>query len=94
MPFYNYALTAKGSSRVIADTYALLGRPATIKLLDDMKSLGFKRSTLAGLSFGITDIRSPDSKAAHSRRRSEPRPTASRSSIARARSPIRSGTPR
>src|SRR5207253_4721869 len=62
MPFYNYALTAKGSSRVIADTYSKLGRPATIKLLDDMKSLGFKRSTLAGLSFGITDIRSPDSK--------------------------------
>src|SRR5206468_3972715 len=64
MPFYNYALTAKGTSRVIADTYAKLGRPATIKLLDDMKALGFKRSTLAGLSFGITDIRSPDSKAA------------------------------
>ena len=50
MPFYNYALTAKGSSRVIADSYAELGRPATIKLLDDMKALGFKRSTLAGLS--------------------------------------------
>ena len=62
MPFYNYALTAKGSSRVIADTYAALGRPATIKLLDDMKSLGFKRSTLAAMSFGITDIRSPDTK--------------------------------
>jgi DNA-directed RNA polymerase subunit beta' len=62
MPFYNYALTAKGSSRVIADTYATLGRPATIALLDDMKSLGFKRSTLAGMSFGITDIRSPDTK--------------------------------
>ena len=71
MPFYNYALTAKGSSRVIADTYAELGRPATIDLLDDMKALGFKRSTLAGLSFGITDIRSPDSKAEHSRRRPE-----------------------
>jgi len=62
MPFYNYGLTAKGTSRVIADTYAQLGRPATIQLLDDMKSLGFKRSTLAGMSFGITDIRSPDSK--------------------------------
>jgi DNA-directed RNA polymerase subunit beta' len=62
MAFYNYALTAKGASRVIADTYAVLGRPATIKLLDDMKALGFKRSTLAGLSFGITDIRSPDTK--------------------------------
>jgi DNA-directed RNA polymerase subunit beta' len=62
MPFYNYALTAKGASRVIADTYAQLGRPATIELLDNMKALGFRRSTLAGLSFGITDIRSPDSK--------------------------------
>src|SRR5690242_15988934 len=36
MPFYNYALTAKGASRVIADTYETLGRPATISLLDDM----------------------------------------------------------
>jgi DNA-directed RNA polymerase subunit beta' len=64
MPFYNYALTSAGGSRVIADTYAVLGRPATITLLDDMKALGFRRSTLAGLSFGITDIRTPDSKGA------------------------------
>ena len=62
MPFYNFALTAKGISRVIADCYAMLGRPATIKLLDDLKTLGFKRSTLSGMSFGITDIRSPDSR--------------------------------
>ncbi len=48
MPFYNYALTAKGSSRVIADTYERLGRPATIKLLDDMKSLGFKAARWRG----------------------------------------------
>ncbi len=63
MPFYNYALTSKGSARVIADTYAAMGRPATIDLLDNMKALGFKRSTLAGMSFGITDIRSPETKA-------------------------------
>src|SRR5204862_566597 len=63
MPFYNYALPSAGGSRVIADCYAQLGRPATIALLDDMKMLGFRRSTLAGLSFGVTDIRSPDSKA-------------------------------
>ncbi len=63
MPFYNYALTSSGQSRVIADCYAQLGRPATIKLLDDMKALGFKRSTLAGLSFAITDIRTPETKA-------------------------------
>ncbi len=71
MPFYNYALTSAGGSRVIADTYATLGRPATIKLLDDMKSLGFKRSTLAGLSFGVTDIRTPESKQTILERRPE-----------------------
>lgn len=63
MPFYNYALSSAGQSRVIADCYAMLGRPATIDLLDDMKQLGFRHSTLAALSFGITDIRTPDSKA-------------------------------
>ena len=64
MPFYNYALTSSGQSRVIADCYAALGRPNTIDLLDKMKEIGFKRSTLAALSFGITDIRSPETKAA------------------------------
>ena len=59
MPFYNYAHSAKGGSRVIADCYKTLGRPATIDLLDNMKELGFKRSTLAGLSFAITDLRIP-----------------------------------
>ena len=59
MPFYNYTLSSKGGSRVIADCYQILGRPATIDLLDNMKELGFKMSTLAGLSFGITDLRIP-----------------------------------
>jgi DNA-directed RNA polymerase subunit beta' len=62
MPYYNYALTSGGQSRVIADTYAECGRPETISLLDNLKALGFKRCTLAGLSFGITDIRTPASK--------------------------------
>ncbi len=63
MPFYNYTLSSKGGSRVIADCYQLLGRPATIDLLDNMKELGFKMSTLAGLSFGITDLRIPARKS-------------------------------
>jgi DNA-directed RNA polymerase subunit beta' len=62
MPFYNLALSAKGGSRVIADCYRILGRPATIDLLDNMKELGFKNSTLAGLSFAITDLRIPSKK--------------------------------
>ncbi len=93
MPFYNYALTSAGGSRVIADTYATLGRPATIKLLDDMKSLGFKRSTLAGLSFGITDIRTPESKADHPGRRPEEGRQDREDTTAWARSPNRSAIP-
>ena len=53
---------AKGSSRVIGDCYAISGGPATIELLDNMKTLGFKRATLAGLSFGITDLGSAGKK--------------------------------
>ncbi|MEO1236291.1 MAG: DNA-directed RNA polymerase subunit beta' [Planctomycetota bacterium] len=62
MPFYNCALGKKGCSRVIDDTYQYLGRPATIALLDNMKAIGFKRSTTSGLSFGITDLRIPAKK--------------------------------
>ncbi len=62
MPFYNCSLGKKGCSRVIDDTYARLGRPATIDLLDALKALGFKQSTVAGISFGITDLRIPETK--------------------------------
>ncbi len=62
MPFYNYPLSQKGSARVIADCHALLGRAATIALLDNVKELGFKNSTLAGLSFGVHDLRIPAAK--------------------------------
>jgi len=64
MPFYNCALGKKGCARVIDDTYAFCGRPGTIDLLDRMKETGFKQSTLAGLSFGVTDLRIPGEKGA------------------------------
>jgi len=63
MPFYNCSLGKKGCSRVIDDTYERLGRPATLELLDSLKAIGFRRSTLAGLSFGVTDLRIPAKKA-------------------------------
>jgi len=62
MPFYNYPLSQKGSGRVIADCHARLGRKATIELLDRIKELGFRHSTLAGLSFALRDLRVPESK--------------------------------
>ncbi|MAY74410.1 MAG: DNA-directed RNA polymerase subunit beta' [Phycisphaerae bacterium] len=62
MPFYNCALGKKGCARVIDDVYLYSGKPATIDLLDALKSIGFKRSTTAGLSFGVTDLRIPKGK--------------------------------
>ncbi|RMH30891.1 MAG: DNA-directed RNA polymerase subunit beta', partial [Planctomycetota bacterium] len=62
MPFYNCAIGKKGCARVIDDTFEYCGRAATINLLDAMKEIGFKQSTVAGLSFGITDVRIPEEK--------------------------------
>jgi DNA-directed RNA polymerase subunit beta' len=62
MPYYNCGLGKKGCARVIDDAYLYAGRGATIDLLDRLKEIGFKQSTLAGLSFGITDLRIPLAK--------------------------------
>ncbi len=62
MPFYNYPLKQRGAARVISDCYGLLGRGATLDLLDNIKELGFQNSTLAGLSFGVGDLHVPDNK--------------------------------
>ncbi len=62
LPYYNCTLSQRGSGRVIADCHGILGRAATIDLLDDIKSIGFKRSTLAGLSFAVSDLRVPSAK--------------------------------
>ncbi len=62
MPYYNFELSRKGVSRIIADCHRLLGRQATIKLLDDIKALGFRQATLAGLSFSTEDLKVPPSK--------------------------------
>jgi DNA-directed RNA polymerase subunit beta' len=62
MPYYNYELDKKGVQDLISDCHRLLGRDATLKLLDDLKDLGFKAATRAGLSFAKDDIRMPKSK--------------------------------
>ncbi|MDN3509738.1 MAG: DNA-directed RNA polymerase subunit beta' [Candidatus Jettenia sp. CY-1] len=62
MPFYNYTLDQKGISRIIQDCYKILGREKTIGLLDDIKEIGFKECTKAGLSFAITDVKMPVKK--------------------------------
>ena len=62
MPFYNLPLRSAELARVISDCYEILGRRATIELLDDMNQLGFRQSTLSGLSFGTDDLITPPTK--------------------------------
>src|SRR5262249_32896434 len=61
-PFFNLTLSKKTISRVIYDCHRRLGREKTLKLLDDIKELGFKVSTLAGLSFSKNDLVMPSRK--------------------------------
>jgi len=62
MPFYNFEMDQGGLSQVISDCYRLLGKADTIEVLDAVKELGFKWSTLGGLSFSTEDLRVPVEK--------------------------------
>ncbi|MBW8015994.1 MAG: DNA-directed RNA polymerase subunit beta' [Planctomycetes bacterium] len=64
MPFYNILLDKKKLGRVIQDCYDIRGSRATIDLLDNIKEIGFKQASLAGLSIGINDMRIPKEKVA------------------------------
>ncbi|MEN8127372.1 MAG: DNA-directed RNA polymerase subunit beta' [Planctomycetota bacterium] len=63
MPFYNTVMDKKQLGTVIHDCFEICGSSETIDLLDNIKELGFKRAALAGMSFGVTDLRIPDEKA-------------------------------
>ncbi len=63
MPYYNIPLRGSDLATVISDCYELLGRRSTIDLLDSMNRLGFRQSTLSGLSFATDDLITPPNKA-------------------------------
>lgn len=62
MPFYNLPMRNSELAKVISDCYAILGRRATIDLLDNMNKMGFRESTRSGLSFATDDLITPPSK--------------------------------
>ena len=63
MPFYNYPMRSRNLATVISDCYEILGRRATIDLLDDMNRTGFRESTRSGLSFATDDLITPPNKS-------------------------------
>ncbi|MFO0933675.1 MAG: DNA-directed RNA polymerase subunit beta' [Planctomycetota bacterium] len=62
MPFYNYPLTKKNIQGVVSDCNKLLGKGPTLRLLDEIKELGFKSATRSGMSFGKNDMKVPAGK--------------------------------
>ncbi len=62
MPFYNLTMAQKKLSQVISDCFEYAGSAQTVALLDRIKDLGFRYATLAGLSFGLTDLKIPAKK--------------------------------
>jgi len=62
LPFYNCIMNQKMLKTVINDCFELSDGRTSLGLLDDIKELGFKYATLAGLSFGLADLRVPPEK--------------------------------
>ncbi|MEE8317885.1 MAG: DNA-directed RNA polymerase subunit beta', partial [Candidatus Omnitrophota bacterium] len=62
MPYSNEVLEKINLSKVIADCYKIFGHDVTVKLLDDVKDIGFEYATLAGLSISVDDMHIPVDK--------------------------------
>ncbi len=62
MPFYNETMSQRKLSQVISDCFKFAGSAKTVELLDKIKDLGFRYATLAGLSFGLIDLKIPPRK--------------------------------
>ncbi|MBU4376424.1 MAG: DNA-directed RNA polymerase subunit beta' [Candidatus Omnitrophica bacterium] len=62
LDFVNESLNKSKISKVIAECYNKLGHDATIKLLDDLKQIGFEIATKAGISIAIDDLKIPSKK--------------------------------
>jgi DNA-directed RNA polymerase subunit beta' len=63
MPYYNEAMRSSALAKVISDCYEILGRRATIDLLDDLNRIGFREATRSGLSFATDDLITPPNKS-------------------------------
>ncbi len=62
MPFVNGLLKKKGLTQLVQYCYLRFGLQITVKMLDDIKDLGFSSATRAGISIGIDDMVVPESK--------------------------------
>jgi DNA-directed RNA polymerase subunit beta' len=62
LSYINGTLKKKGLQSLVNYCHLRLGHEMTVKMLDDLKSLGFLYATRAGISIGIDDLVTPESK--------------------------------
>src|SRR5437868_11500885 len=62
MPFINGLLKKKGLAQLVQYCYLKFGLHITVRMLDEIKALGFNYATRAGISIGIDDMVVPESK--------------------------------
>jgi DNA-directed RNA polymerase subunit beta' len=62
LPYLNGTFKKKGLQSLVNFAHIRLGHEMTVKMLDDLKTLGFLYATKAGISIGIDDLVTPDSK--------------------------------
>ncbi len=61
--YYNEVIDKKKLGNIVYDCYRVEGNAATAEMLDGMKRIGYKYSTRAGISVGVTDFEPPVEKA-------------------------------
>lgn len=57
--FQNYSLPKKKMGELIMQCYKKAGLEATVRFLDNLKSLGFTEATKSALSMGVRDVKIP-----------------------------------
>jgi DNA-directed RNA polymerase subunit beta' len=62
LPYINGTLKKKGLQSIVNYCHLRLGHEMTVKMLDDLKNLGFQYATRAGISIGIDDLVTPEAK--------------------------------
>ncbi|MEE8224869.1 MAG: DNA-directed RNA polymerase subunit beta', partial [candidate division NC10 bacterium] len=60
--FINQEMSKRELARLISQCFYILGNAETVGLLDNLKDLGFRYATLAGISIGIDDLHIPSRK--------------------------------
>ena len=61
--YYNEVIDKKKLGSIVYEAYRLEGNARTAEMLDGIKMLGFKYSTQAGITVGVTDFQTPEAKA-------------------------------